>query len=139
MQSEIQYWAWVVAEMSSPLWPWLAALAEERRGRNLGLLHLLSLSRPLQTGGRRQFVLEIGKFMVQYFMAGKVLENEQPKPHVLQSNPGSSTIAEVFFSSKMAVLPGQAPNFMAPYGTENGWIWIQLIKMTETLCCQLFS
>lgn len=32
--------------------------------------------------------------MLQCFMAGKVLKNEQPKPYVLQSNPGSSTIVE---------------------------------------------
>lgn len=73
--------------MSCPLWPWLAALAsEERRGRNLSLSHLLSLSRLLQTGGRRKFVLEIGRSMVQCLTAGKVLENEQPKLYVLQSN-----------------------------------------------------
>lgn len=95
MQPEIKYWAWVVAEMSCPLWPWLAALAgEKRRGRNLALLHLLSPSRPLQTGHRQKSVLEINKSMLQCFMAGKVLKNAQPKPYVLQNNPGSSTIAE---------------------------------------------
>lgn len=34
-------------------------------------------------------------------------------------------------ASKMAVLPGYALCFMVPDGTEDGWIWIQLIKTTD--------
>lgn len=33
--------------------------------------------------------------------------------------------------SKMPVLPGQAMTFKLPDGTENGWVWIQVIKTTN--------
>lgn len=118
-------------------------MAEERRSRNLALLHLLSQSRSLQTGGRGNLCLKEGspccngscqerfwKMNSLNLMCCRVI---QALLQLMKKFPSAS---------KMPLLPGQALGFMVPDGTENGWVWIQLTKMTDrntVLCCQLFS
>lgn len=118
-------------------------MAEERRGRNLALLHLLSQSRPLQTGGRGNLCLKEGSPCCSVSFQERFWKMSSLNLTCCRVIQALLQLMKKFPSaSKMSLLPGQALGFMVPDGTENGWVWTQLTKMTDrntVPCCQLFS
>lgn len=133
---------WSIGPGWWPRWAVPCGPGEERRGRDLILLHLLSPGRPLQTGHRRKSVLETSPCCNVSWQERFWKTNSLNRMCCRVIQALLELLKRFPFVSEMPVLPGQVLSFMAPDGTENSWVWIQLMKMTDrntVLCCQLSS